>query len=327
MDAARASRILPASSRDRHAPEPSPGARFDGAAATLDAIQDAVVSVDADWRVRHLNRAAEALCGWSARDAAGRSVADVCRIVEPDGRRDAGQQIVASILEPGIVAAPLPCLLLRPDGGEVEVDVCAAPIHARTGPVAGAVLVLREVGAARQLSRQLSRLAYHDPLTNLANRTLLDDRLRLAIAHAERNRQRLAVLFIDIDHFKAFNDTMGHRTGDLLLASVARRLTGCVRSSDTVSRFGGDEFVVLLNEVRQQDDVGLTAEKLRHAVATPHYVSGRTLHATVSIGVATYPTDGFDPTELLRHADAAMYRAKAAGRNTHRAHGLALAPG
>jgi diguanylate cyclase (GGDEF)-like protein/PAS domain S-box-containing protein len=290
------------------------------AQAALEAIHDAVISADTDWRVTYLNPAAEDLCGWSAGHATGREVAEVCRIVEPDARRDIGPQLVAAILEHDGHAAALPSLLLRRDGSEVEVDVSAAPIRARTGSVVGAVLVLREAGAARQLSRRLSRMAYHDPLTDLANRALLADRLQLAIALAHRKRHSLAVLFLDVDHFKELNDSMGHGVGDILLASIARRLSGCVRGSDTVCRFGGDEFVVVLNEVNQPGDVAATAEKLRHAVATPHYVSGRTLTTTVSIGVATYPADGLDATTLLRNADAAMYRAKASGRNNHQAY-------
>jgi diguanylate cyclase (GGDEF)-like protein/PAS domain S-box-containing protein len=289
------------------------------AEATLEAIRDAVVTTDADWRVTYLNPAAENICGWAAQDAAGRGVAEVCNIVDAESRQAVGQRLVAAILERTADRAALPSLLQRRDGGEIEVDVTASALVTE-GRIAGAVIVLREVGVARQVSRQLTRMAFHDPLTELANRALLSDRLQVAIALAERNQHNVAVLFIDIDRFKDLNDSMGHGVGDILLASVARRLAGCVRSSDTVSRYGGDEFVVLLNQVNQPEYVALTAEKLRHAVATPHYVSGRTLHTTVSIGVATYPEDGLDAAALLQNADTAMYHAKATGRNNHKAY-------
>ena len=141
------------------------------------------------------------------------------------------------------------CVLIRRDGVEAAIEDSAAPIHDRRGQVTGAVMVFHDVSTARALSLRMSYLAQHDSLTDLPNRLLLNDRLTQAMAMAHRHRRKLAVLFLDVDRFKHINDSLGHAIGDRLLQSVAQRLLACVRSSDTVSRQGGDEFVILLSEV------------------------------------------------------------------------------
>src|SRR4029077_1383857 len=150
------------------------------------------------------------------------------------------------------------CVLIRRDGYESAIEDTAAPIHDRRGQVTGAVIVFHDVGVARAMSLKMSYLAQHDFLTELPNRMLLNDRLTQAIALAQRHHKSLAVLFLDVDHFKHINDSLGHAIGDELLKSIAQRLVTCVRSSDTVSRHGGDEFVVLLSEVAQPKDAAFT---------------------------------------------------------------------
>jgi diguanylate cyclase (GGDEF)-like protein len=171
--------------------------------------------------------------------------------------------------------------------------------------------------AADQTAARMSYMAEHDFLTGLPNRSVLTDRLAQSIALAQRHGKKVAVMFIDLDHFKHINDSLGHAVGDLLLQSVAKRLLACVRGSDTVSRQGGDEFVVLLSEVQQVQDAALTAEKLIEAMAEPHLVDGHRLHAALSIGICLYPDDGGDVDALARNADTAMYHAKRNGRNNY----------
>jgi diguanylate cyclase (GGDEF)-like protein len=161
-------------------------------------------------------------------------------------------------------------------------------------------------------------MAQHDALTGLPNRSLLRDRLQVAIRNASRSRARLAVLFIDLDRFKEVNDSLGHEFGDALLRAVAHRLKSGLRDSDTVSRLGGDEFVLLLPGVRDADEARQVADKLLEAVDRVFELDGRTVQVGASVGVALYPEDGTDADTLTRHADAAMYRAKGAGRNTVR---------
>jgi diguanylate cyclase (GGDEF)-like protein len=184
--------------------------------------------------------------------------------------------------------------------------------------VTGAVIVFHDVGVARAMSLRMSYLAQHDFLTELPNRLLLNDRLAQAMTLAHRHRKSLAVLFLDVDHFKYVNDSLGHAMGDQLLKSIAQRLVACVRSSDTVSRQGGDEFVVLLSEVAQPNDAAFTADKILAAVSRPHRIGDQNLNVTVSVGIGVYPDDGADAETLLRNADLALFHAKAHGRSNHK---------
>ena len=169
--------------------------------------------------------------------------------------------------------------------------------------------------AAELAAEQMSYMAEHDVLTGLPNRALLTDRLAQAIALAQRHEKKVALMYLDLDHFKHVNDSLGHAVGDQLLLSVAKRLQRCIRLSDTVSRQGGDEFVVLLTEIDEVQDAVLTAEKVIEAMARPHVVSGNQLHVTFSIGISIYPDDGRDGESMLKNADTAMYQAKKTGRN------------
>jgi diguanylate cyclase (GGDEF)-like protein len=177
------------------------------------------------------------------------------------------------------------------------------------------VVVFHDVSEAQAMVHRMTHLAEHDILTSLPNRGLLDDRLEQGIALAQRHSRRLAVLFIDLDHFKHINDSLGHLIGDQLLRAVALRITPCVRGSDTVSRQGGDEFIVLLSEISHAEDAALIADKIRLAVLEPYCIDNHLLQLTASIGVSVYPEDGADPESLIQCADTAMYHAKEKGRN------------
>lgn len=162
---------------------------------------------------------------------------------------------------------------------------------------------------------RMAHLAQHDALTDLPNRILLNDRLVQALALAQRQCKRMAVMFLDLDRFKNINDSLGHAIGDQLLQSVARRLTATVRNSDTVCRQGGDEFVILLADVDQAEDAASSAQKILTALAASHRIDHFELHVTVSIGISIYPDDGQDAETLIKNADTAMYQAKESGRN------------
>lgn len=172
--------------------------------------------------------------------------------------------------------------------------------------------------AAEQTVAIMTHMAEHDFLTGLPNRALLTDRLAQAIALAQRHNKKVALMFLDVDNFKHINDSLGHAIGDLLLQSIAQRLLTCVRLSDTVSRQGGDEFVVMLPEAEDALDAALTAKKLIAAVAKPHLVADHQLHVTLSIGISLYPDDGKDVETVLKNADIAMYQAKKSGRNNYK---------
>jgi diguanylate cyclase (GGDEF)-like protein len=177
------------------------------------------------------------------------------------------------------------------------------------------VIVFHDVSAARAMSVQMTHSAQHDVVTSLPNRLLLNDRISQAIALARRQNRPLAVIFLDLDRFKYINDSLGHAVGDKLLQSVARRLLASVRGSDTVSRQGGDEFVILLSEITYPEDAATSAKKLLLSLSAFHFIAGQDLHIDGSIGISVYPEDGEDAETLIKNADTAMYHAKENGRN------------
>ncbi len=198
-----------------------------------------------------------------------------------------------------------------PNGLIVEVE-CV--------PLAGAegwVLTFQDITARRRAERQLVFMAHHDGLTGLPNRAMFRDRIELAIAQSERDISA-AVLFLDLDHFKAVNDTLGHPVGDTLLREVANRLCACVRLVDTVARFGGDEFAVIQVGPDRVEDVAVLAQRISDVLSAPYDVDGHQVIVGVSIGIAMVPADGFEPDTLLKNADIALYRAKAEGRGVFR---------
>jgi diguanylate cyclase (GGDEF)-like protein len=215
------------------------------------------------------------------------------------------------------VHLPSNCILIRRDGFEIPIEDCVSPIHDRDGQATGAVIVFRDVSAARAMALQMAHSAQHDFLTSLPNRMLFNDRVNQAIGLASRHTKKVAVLFLDLDGFKHINDSLGHPVGDKLLQSIAKRLADCVRGPDTVSRQGGDEFVVLLSEVEQPEDAAIAARRMLQAVAEAHSIGQHDLHVTASIGLSIFPDDGQDAETLIKNADTAMYQAKENGRQSY----------
>jgi diguanylate cyclase (GGDEF)-like protein len=257
------------------------------------------------------------MTGWTRREASGHHVAEVFRAVDGATGDDVRNAMELAVREDTTVCLTPNCTPGYDQAAEPLSENSAAPIHNRGGLVTGAVMVFRDMSTARALSHRMSYLAQHDSLTDLPNRGLLHDRLDHAISLAHRRRRKMAVLFLDIDRFKHVNDSLGHEIGDRLLQSVARRLLSCVRRSDTVSRQGGDEFVILLSEVTQAQDAAVSAEKMLQALNATHCIDERELHVTGSIGIVVYPDDGTQADVLLKHADFAMYHAKEQGRNNY----------
>ena len=200
---------------------------------------------------------------------------------------------------------------------ELAADAAAQLRDANEHLVVASVKALALIEVAEQARAQMAYLAMHDPLTGLPNRTLLTDRLAQAITLAERHGTKVALMYLDLDHFKQINDTLGHPVGDQLLQSAAGRLQACVRHSDSVSRVGGDEFVVLLAAVMAAPDAVRTAEKVLRALAEPHLIGDHRLQVTLSIGISLYPYDGADAAALIANADLAMYHAKRGGGNRY----------
>lgn len=284
------------------------------AQVTLNSIGDAVISTDFRGMVTYLNRVAEQMTGWPQNEASGQPVDSVFALVDATSRQSIPCPTTRAIIENQTVAVDLPCVLVRRDGTRVAVEISAAPIHDQHGGVIGAVMVAHDVTTARELSEKLARLALHDSLTDLPNRTLFRERMDEAMARAGATGKSVALLYVDLDQFKQTNDSLGHNVGDLLLQGVAKKLLSCVRSTDTVSRLGGDEFVLVLAEVHGDRDAAICAEKILLALNSGFLIGELELKVTASIGIAMYPGHAVDADTLLRHADAAMYRAKYTGR-------------
>lgn len=246
-----------------------------------------------------------------------RSVEGWLAIVHPDVRQSMADYFAHDVLE-GHARFNREYRIVRLDDGaerwvlglgELQLDEGGRPVKM--------VGTIQDITHRKQAEEAAQHLAYHDALTGLPNRTLFKDRLNLALAQAGRNGQAVAVMFIDLDHFKVVNDTVGHAAGDRLLRSAAERLTNLVREGDTVARLGGDEFTVLLPDVAGIEDATEVARRIIEVCRRPWDIAGQEFRATASIGIAMYPDDGDDAESLLRKADTAMYRAKEQGRDNH----------
>ncbi len=406
---------------------------------TLSSIGDGVIAADIEGRVEFINPVAEALTGWTATEAKGRSILQVFPIINETTREEVECPIGRAMREGVVVGLANHTLLIARDGKERPIADSAAPLRHPDGRITGAVLAFRDqtearrtldqlqlaasvfenalngvtitdrdqrilevnpaftritgypreeaigqtprilssgrqdtdfytamwseientgqwhgeiwnrhrdgevypeelsivavkdeegtvtryIGVFRNISQikaqeaQLQRMAHYDPLTGLPNRVLLADRMKVALAQAERTGENLAVCYLDLDSFKPVNDTWGHATGDRLLEKIAGRLRDTVRGGDTVARLGGDEFVLLLANLTDVEEGEITLSRLLQSVAQPIFIDGATLTVTASIGATLFPGDGADADTLLRHADQAMYAAKEAGRNRY----------
>ncbi len=206
----------------------------------------------------------------------------------------------------------------RRKNGEIYPELLTiTAITDENGEISHYAALFSDISELKENERQIRHLAYYDPLTGLPNRRLFYDRLSMAVAHAHRGRGRLAVMFVDLDHFKTINDTLGHAVGDQLLEAVAGKLKACLREDDSVARTGGDEFLVLLPDVEDFEPVADVAQRVIDSLGQPVFLQGRELVIGCSIGIAFYPEDGVDEEQLVKHADIAMYRAKQRGRNTY----------
>jgi diguanylate cyclase (GGDEF)-like protein/PAS domain S-box-containing protein len=284
---------------------------------TLDSIGDAVICTDLSNSITFLNVVAERMTGWSWKEAAGLPLTEVFQRLNAARRRPLSLVPGAMTGSSSAPPAPSSSILVRRDGLEIPIEDSVAPINDRDGKATGAVIVFRDVSVTRAMSLQMTHAAEHDFLTGLPNRMLLNDRIRQAIVYAKRHAKQIAVLFLDLDGFKHINDSLGHSVGDKLLQSIGKRLVDCGRASDTVSRQGGDEFVVLLSEVQRPEDAAIAATRMLAAVAEAHSIDQHELHVTTSIGVSVYPDDGQDAETLIKNADTAMYQAKENGRHSY----------
>lgn len=285
------------------------------AQVTLDSIGDAVLTTNLKGEVTYLNREAENMTGWDAQQAIGLPLATVFNIVDGQTRLPAKDPAERAITQNKIVELAMGSLLIRRDGSEVAIEDSAAPIHSHDKAVLGAVIVFHHAAKSRQMMEKVAKLAWHDFLTDLPNLALFTERLSQAIGSAHRHKKRVALLFVDMDDFKQINDTIGHLNGDSALKLMAERLLSCVRTTDTICRRSGDEFIVLLNEVERIEDVIQIAKHMLSATAEPAEINGHQVTLSSSIGISIFPEDGDNLTSLMQSADNAMYEAKKLGHS------------
>lgn len=283
----------------------------------LDSMQDTYYRIDVDGAVVRISPSVQTLLGYAPEEVLGRKLADF--YVDPEGRA----AFLAALQASDGRITGYEAALRHKDGHPVWVLTNAQYVTDAQGKVVGVEGTTRDISEQRLAQQRIDFLAHHDPLTELPNRLLFKDRFEHALKHDRRAGTRTALLFVDLDRFKPINDSHGHSIGDVVLHEVAQRLLACVRGTDTVSRQGGDEFMMILTDLRDGDAAVQVAEKVLAALARPFLVEGLTLSLGASIGIVLSPDDGEDFDELLRKADAAMYRAKRTGGNRFSRHGAA----
>lgn len=272
----------------------------------MDLMLDAVCVVDKGGYFMYVNAAFERIFGYSPEEIIG---TPMLNLVFPDDRKktlDTVDEILA-----GEEKLNFENRWVRKDGRIVHILWSAhwSEIHQAR------IAVARDISDRKELELRLAHMAQHDPLTDLPNRTLFLDRLQTGLQRARRDAAGLALLFIDLDMFKGVNDRYGHAIGDHLLKEIADRLRSCVRESDTIGRIGGDEFLVLLNNIQISEHALITAEKIRTVLTQRCEIGGHSLQISPSVGIALFPDHGNDEQQLLQRADEAMYKAKLSGGN------------
>ncbi len=271
-------------------------------------INDVIFTLDTGGNMTYVSPAVERISTYKAGELIGQPFAG---FIYPDDLPELGEKY-AALLKGN--TQPWEFRMLDKDGRIRFVRTSSRPVY-KDGRIVGASGLLIDIGERKKLEQKLADMAAHDFLTGLPNRALLHDRLNVAIAQASRNNRKLAVLVMDLDHFKSINDKYGHLTGDKLLKTVARRLTSVIRQGDTAARLGGDEFVLLLPELNEVEEAMEVARRTLNAVAEPIVLDDIVLHVTTSIGVAVCSVNNGDGEALLKKADAAMYNVKDASRN------------
>ena len=282
---------------------------------------DVVAVVGVDGVVRYVSPPVERILGYKPENGIGRMVFNP-PIMHPDDT-DRAREVFAWLIGSSGASATFDCRMRHADGRWIHVEAIGKNLLDDPN-IGGVVINYRDVTERKTFEERLRHQAFHDSLTNLPNRALFMDRLEHALARMKRRKQPVAVLFLDLDNFKLVNDSLGHETGDKLLVSVAERLRGCLRADDTTARLGGDEFTILLEDIVDASDAVRLADQITRALNTPFVLEGREIFITTSIGIAVSTSAHERPTDLLRNADVAMYRAKAQGRATYEVFDVAM---
>lgn len=283
---------------------------------TLRSIGDGVIATDEHGKVRFMNHVAMLLTGWSEEEAMGEPLSVVFDVHKYSPEKP-GLSFSPDQLDTKVARTYHDHLLTNKDGTEYHTDLTSSPIVVENIGYSGTVIAFRDISERKKFEERLEHLAHHDVLTGLPNRLLFMDRLEHNLRQAERTGLLIGILNMDLKDFKPVNDTYGHEVGDLLLRGIAQRMLRTVRRSDTVSRFGGDEFVILLSNVQTVNDAAVVADKILKSLAKPFIFGKIKVNVQANIGIAVCPFDGTNSSELLRRADQNMYRAKQIGNHNY----------
>jgi len=290
-------------------------------ASTVELAAIGICHVDMNGRLIHVNGQMTKILGYTRDELLAMSVWDLSH---PEDR-DASSEALAQLTRRDIGSFKLEKRYLHKDGKTVWVRISTVMKWSSEGAPLHHISIVEDISDRKEAQERIEHLARHDGLTGLPNRTMFGEILSGRIDRAQdRARDAFAVLFVDVDRFKGINDSLGHQAGDNVLNAVAGRISHCVRTTDRVARFGGDEFVILLDNVKDPSQAAAVAEKILHSLHVPVCVNGRELRVTASIGIACYPEDGIEPDVLMKNADMAMYAAKEAGRNEVRRYNIDL---
>jgi diguanylate cyclase (GGDEF)-like protein/PAS domain S-box-containing protein len=284
----------------------------------INSMGHAVIVTYTNGCIQMMNRIAEVITGWNHNQAFGKDLVEVVRLVDQDVAEPIGNLATDAIKAGEVLNLPDNCILITKDGQEIPIADNVAPIRDQNGNITGAVLIFQDITKRKQTEAELIHNAFYDGLTALPNRVLFLDRLKQAIERSKRKRDYyFGVLFLDLDNFKDINDRFGHGVGDDFLVAIAKRLESCLRSGDTVARFGGDEFTLLLEDIKDVTDATNVAKRIQDSLSLPLNLNGNQLHTTASIGIAWNYINYEEPATILRDADIAMYRAKREGKATY----------
>ena len=281
----------------------------------LTAAGEGVCEISLDGIINFANPAAEKLLGWGTKDLLKKPFS----ILITRSKKDFSWESSAfySQCYKGETINNSDSIFLKANGDELPVEYTASPLKNDANQLVGIVLIFSDISIRKSLEKQLTHLALYDHLTQLPNRLLFDKSINQSLARAARHNRSVALMFLDLDHFKNINDTLGHDVGDLLLQGVTERFKACVRESDTIARLGGDEFAIILDEIERPEDAAIVAEKIIEILRPPFMLNNHEVSASTSIGIAVFPISGTDVETLTKNADIAMYRAKHKGRNNY----------
>ena len=282
-------------------------------AAIVESSNDAIIVKDLNGIITNWNSGAERIFGYRESEIIGSSIS---LLIPPDRLEEESK--IMKLVKRGKLPDHFETVRWGKGDKPIDVSVTISPVKNSEGKIIGASKIASDITQRKESQERIQYLAHYDSLTGLPNRILLADRMKIAIGNAARYSKRLALLFVDLDRFKLVNDSLGHEIGDKLLKVAAERMQSTIRHIDTISRLGGDEFIVLLSQIAAAEDAARVAEKLIAAVSQPYRIEEHELLLTASVGISIYPDSGTEANSLLRNADASMYSAKEAGRNRYR---------